>query len=213
MVSKIKYIEKEIDFLKKDIESLELSKNKAIFEEIAILDIHVGMSEEKIGELIKILKEKIGEVDRQYKKFYNKEVKKELDYWQERAIRELAFLYVLRENYKEAIALLKKQSERNRPTSEKPFSDVELIEIFFFGGRRFLKKYERFVSEEQERLVKNIVPDTRDKNVKQLLRVAFVFGKCMDELWEENKQKFDEEDAKSVEELMTKINNIEGEIV
>ncbi len=219
MVSEIEYIRGEINLLERDIKSMELLKNEAIFKQIASLKIHVRVNEEDIGELIKILKEKIGEINRQYRKFYDNEVKKELDYWRERAVCELAFLYVLWEEYEEAIALIKEEFERNRSSYEEPFSNIELVGIFFRRSERFLEDYERSVLWERERLARNIATSTRDKNMEWSLRAAFTFWECLYSIWRDNWKIFREngemtgEDAKLIRELTKKIKNIEGEIV
>jgi len=223
MVSEVERIEKKIASLKRDIESLEISKNKAIFEEIAILDIHIRMNEEDIGELIKILKEKMGEIDRQYKKFYDNEVKKELDYWRERAVCELAFLYVLLEEYEEAIVLIRKEFERNRSSYEEPFSNLELTRIFFRRSEISLEDYEHSVLWERRRLATDMAPNTRDKNMEWSLRAAFTFWECLYSIWKNNWRAFVEsgemaeearkENAGLIRELTKRIKNIEGEIV
>ena len=190
MESEIEFIRGEIALLRRDIESLEMLKNKAIFKEIASLDIHIKMDEERIRELIKILKEKIWEINRQCKKFYDNEVKKELDYWREISVCELAFLYVFQDEYEGAIVLIKEELERDRPSYEEPFSDIRLIEIFFNRSKRSLKNYEREVASIAYGLARGLPISTRDKNVEWLLRAAFTYAKCLNKLWKENKQNF-----------------------
>lgn len=224
MVSVAEHIEEEIHFFKQYIESLEMLINEAISKEIASIDIHVKMDEERIKELIKILEEKIGEIDRQYKKFYNREVKEELDYWRERAIYESAFLYVLQEKYEEAIALIREELERGRPLYEEPFSNLRLAEIFFRRSEKFLEDYEHSILWERERLVRDMSPSTRDRNMEWSLRAAFASWECLYSLWKSNKRIFMEnggmtkevarKNSKLIRELTTKIKNIvEGKIV
>ena len=146
-----------------------------------------------------------------------------LDYWQRRAKCYLLFLYFLLEKYEEAIALIKKELERNRPLYEKPFSNLKLVGIFFRKSKGFLEDYEYDEKWKFERLARGMGSNTRDKDIEWSLRAAFAFGKCLNEMWEENKKTFIDngemteeaakEDALSLRELTKKIKNIEGEIV
>ncbi len=226
MISAMKYIEEEIDLFRKDIKSLEILKNETIFREIANLDIHAKMDKKRCRELIEILKTDMRGIDWQYRKFkifHGSEVTKELDYWRERAVCELAFLYILQKEYEEAVTLIKEEFERNRSLDEEPFSDLELIRIFFHRSERYLKDYEHSISWERKRLVMDMKLSTRDKNMEWLLRAAFVLGKCLGRLWKKNKKNFVDSgeiteeamkgDSRLLRELMEEIENIEGKIV
>ena len=223
MISKIKFIELEISYLEKNIKFMEKLKNEEMFKEIANLDIHVKMDKKGLEELIEIIKTDIDEIDRQYKKFNGNEIIKELDYWRERAVCELAFLYVLRKEYKEAVVLIKEEFERNRSLHEEPMSNFVLSSMFFRRSKFFLREYEYNKEWESERLARGIAPSSKDKNVEWLLRAAFVFGKCLNRLWKDNNKIFIEtkerteeetkEDSGLIRKLMDEIKNIEGKIV